>query len=68
MTDNRTLKTKGKKPRTRTSFTPWQLAAMESKFQIQQYLVGQARIEFAMQLHLTEAQNRRIRARREQRS
>ncbi|KAI6172253.1 Homeobox domain-containing protein [Aphelenchoides besseyi] len=56
MSDNQTLKTRTKKPRTRTSFTPWQLAAMESKFQIQQYLVGQARIEFATQLQLTEAQ------------
>jgi hypothetical protein len=45
-----------KKPRTRTSFTSWQLTALEAQFQVQQYLVGQARRDFAAQLQLTEAQ------------
>ncbi|CAD5218010.1 unnamed protein product [Bursaphelenchus xylophilus] len=62
-----------KPPRQRTSFTPAQLEALEERFQVQQYLVGQARIDFAHSLGLNEAQvkvwfqNRRIKWRKAQR-
>jgi hypothetical protein len=40
--------------RIRTAFTPWQLAAMEAQFRVQQYLVGDERCRFAGQLGLNQ--------------
>ncbi|KAH7697698.1 homeobox protein not2-like protein [Aphelenchoides avenae] len=63
----------GKPKRFRTAFTQYQLDALERQFMIQQYLVGQHRVEFAQQLGLNELQvkvwfqNRRIKWRRQQR-
>jgi len=44
----------GRKKRIRTAFTSWQLAVMEAQFQVQQYLVGEQRVQFATQLGLNE--------------
>ncbi|KAL3123033.1 hypothetical protein niasHT_001233 [Heterodera trifolii] len=65
---------KRKKKRFRTSFSAWQLAALEAQFRVQQYLVGEQRAHFAEQLGLGPTQvkvwfqNRRIRFRKHQRT
>ncbi|KAL3092264.1 hypothetical protein niasHT_028142 [Heterodera trifolii] len=43
---------KRKKKRFRTSFSAWQLTALEAQFHVQQYLVGEQRAHFAEQLGL----------------
>lgn len=43
-----------RKKRIRTAFTSWQLAVMEAQFQVQQYLVGEQRVQFAARLGLNE--------------
>jgi hypothetical protein len=42
------------KKRVRTAFFAWQLAALEARFLVQQYLVGEQRWQFADQLGLGE--------------
>ncbi|KAL3069757.1 hypothetical protein niasHS_015991 [Heterodera schachtii] len=65
---------KRKKKRFRTSFSGWQLTALEAQFHVQQYLVGEQRAHFAEQLGLGPTQvkvwfqNRRIRFRKDQRT
>ena len=47
---------KPKKKRTRTAFTQAQVRALENRFEVQKYLSGIERAEFAHSLHLTETQ------------
>lgn len=45
-----------KAKRNRTMFTPYQLEKLELEFQRTQYMVGDARIQLAAELNLTENQ------------